>query len=156
MPDMSGRPRSRTTTSGLCSAADAQCLRAGGRGVHLVAADGQVDAQRPQDLRFVVDHQHPGHRRVLRRRGEVDHDGQTAAGGVGGGDGAAHRLDETPCDRQAEPDAGGVVVVAEALEGREQFVARRPRGTPGPSSTTLISTRSPTRPALTRTMPSGA
>ena len=58
MPDMSGRPRSSTITSGRCSAATAARSAPVGGGGHLVAAHRQVDPQRPQDLRFVVDHQH--------------------------------------------------------------------------------------------------
>jgi hypothetical protein len=36
-------------------------LRPGGRDVHVVVAHPEVDPQRPQDLRFVVDDEHPGH-----------------------------------------------------------------------------------------------
>jgi hypothetical protein len=36
-------------------------LRAGRGDVHVVVAHPQVDPQRPQDLRFVVDDEHPGH-----------------------------------------------------------------------------------------------
>ena len=56
------------------------------------------------------------------RRGQIDHDGQSAAGGVGGRDGAAHRLDEAARHRKAEADAAGVVVVAEALERFEHLL----------------------------------
>src|SRR6059058_4729628 len=38
-----------------------QCLGSGGRDVYLVVAHPQVDPQRPQDLRLVVDDQDPRH-----------------------------------------------------------------------------------------------
>ena len=55
-------------------------------------------------------------------RGQVDLDGQAAAGGVGGRDRAAHRLDESARDRKAEADADAGVVVAEPLERCEQLL----------------------------------
>ena len=53
------------------------------------------------------------------------------------------------------PDADGVVVVAEALERFEQLLLGAARDA-GALVDDVISTRSPTRPALTRTRLSGA
>ena len=116
-------------TSGRWSAAVLQRLTAAGGRDYLVAAHRQVDPQRPQDLRLVIDDEdfgfQPGCRShaapVLRRCGELDLDGEPAAGGIGGRDGAAHRLDESASDRKAKADADAVVVVAEPLERCEQL-----------------------------------
>ena len=56
-PSRSGRPRSRMTRSGGCRAAASSACGAGGRGVHVVVAHPQVDPQRAEDLRLVVDDQ---------------------------------------------------------------------------------------------------
>src|SRR6185503_5428461 len=61
-------------------------------------------------------------RPVLRWCSEVDFGGEPAAWGVGGGNGAAHRLDEAAGDRQAEAHADAGVMVSEPLERREQLV----------------------------------
>ena len=88
-------------------------------------------------------------------RGEFHKYGQPAAGCVGGLNGPAHRIDESFRDGETEADAGGVVLVAEPLERREQLLCRAARYT-GPSSVTAISTRPPTVLAVTRTGLSGA
>ena len=54
--------------------------------------------------------------------GESDDHGESAAGRVFGGEGAAHALDEPFGEREAEAEAAGVVGVAEALEGNEDVV----------------------------------
>ena len=60
-PLMPGRPMSRITTSGWCSAASSQRLLAGRGEVDLVVAGLEVGGQRPPDLGFVVDDEDPGH-----------------------------------------------------------------------------------------------
>ena len=125
-----------------------ECLGSGAGGEHLVVAGAQVDGQRAQDLWLVVDHQHPGHD-ALRRAGGCSVSALTlpatglalgrcavswgAAGsestmvrpppGVSSGVSvAAHRLGQPAGQGEAEPDAGGVVGVAEALERGEDPV----------------------------------
>ena len=118
-------------------------LGPGGRHVHLVLAHPQVDAQRAQDLRLVVDDQHPGHGAVppavssaasrsrwpgsqwvvrLRRDRHRHGHGQPAAGSVLGGQRPAHRLGQAARQRQAEPHPGRVVGVAQPLERHEHPV----------------------------------
>src|SRR5215213_9323143 len=63
--------------------------------------------------------------RALRRRlcrGQADDHGEAAAGGVLGGEGAAHGFGEAAGDAQPEPESV-VGAVAEALEGSEQAFA---------------------------------
>ncbi len=60
MPSMPGRPRSSSTRSGWWRAASVERRLARRREVDLVAAAAQVHAERPQDLRLVVDDQHRG------------------------------------------------------------------------------------------------
>ena len=118
-----------------------------GGGDHVVVPGGQVDPQGAQDLRLVVDDEDAGHRRslavvgtgspsrlafggvgrvCLRTRVEsrraVRRHGESAAGGVFRGQGAAHGLGEAAGQGEAEADAGGVVAVAEALERQEDPV----------------------------------
>ena len=66
-PSMPGSPRSSTTTSGWWPAASVERVLAVGREVDVVAAGAQVDPERAQDLRLVVDDQHARH--VARRAG---------------------------------------------------------------------------------------
>ena len=61
-PSMSGRPEVEDDQVGAVAGAAAMSASvAGGGGVHLVVAGPQVDPQRAQDLRLVVDDEHPGH-----------------------------------------------------------------------------------------------
>ena len=64
--------------------------------------------------------------------------------------GSAQRLGEAPGDREAQAETAGRGV-AEALERLEHPLALRPRGTPGPRSTTMTSTVSGRTWASTRT-----
>ena len=144
-PSMSGRPRSSTTRSGWSAAAAVQRLGAVGGGDHVVLAGVQVDPQRAQDLRLVVDDEDAGHRafrfvpvrrcrsrrsrvRLLDRAGrcrlggQAQGHGEAAARGVVRGEAAAHGLGQPAGQGQPEADAGGVVSVAEALEGQEDAV----------------------------------
>ena len=57
-----------------------------------------------------------------RRAGQPQHHGQAAAGRGLRGDAAAHRLGEAAGQGEAEPDAGLVVPVAEALERQEDVL----------------------------------
>ena len=60
-PSMSGSPRSRIDQVGWVRGGGRERVRPGGGGDDLVVAGAQVDGERPQDLWFVVDDQHPGH-----------------------------------------------------------------------------------------------
>ena len=99
----------------------AQRAGAGRRGDDLVAPHGQVDAQRAQDLRLVVDHQHAGHWTpcgAARSTTTV-----SPPPGVSlAGNRAAHRFDEAARHRHSQTHPGGVVVIAEPLEGFEDLI----------------------------------
>jgi len=62
-------------------------------------------------------------RRPVDRDGQAHHQGAPTTGGVLEVQLAAHGLDETARDGQAETDPGAVVGVTEALEGEEDQVA---------------------------------
>ena len=102
---------------GMLLGREHQRLFAGRRQHHLVVARLQVGRHGPQDLRLVVDHQHPCHdtsapsppaglthgRTASRaRRRQADDGGEPAAGGVLEGELAVHGVDEPAGDREAE------------------------------------------------------
>ena len=98
----------------------------------------------------MADHRRSARRRTASAAGSREHHGQPAAGGVLGGERAAHGLGEPAGDRQPEADARARRRVAEPLERAEDRLLRG-AGTPGPRSTTRSSTRSPSALAVTRT-----
>ena len=147
VPSMSGSPRSRMTRSGGSVAAALSAARPGGGGDDLVAARAEVDGERPEDLRLVVDDQDAGHERLASRvdgrddalalpqprlgalgvvgglgGGEREHHRESAARCLLRGQCAVHRLDEPAGEGQPEADPGRVVGVTEALEGCEDPV----------------------------------
>src|SRR5260370_26366115 len=77
-----------------------QGLAASACTVHLVLADTQVDPQRPQDLRFIVDHEDGCHRTTIARVAAVHARGVflTVWGGYTGG--------SAPCVARSPPCVG--------------------------------------------------
>ena len=139
-PSRSGRPRSSTTTSGWWRGGDAQRRGAVGCGDDVVAAGGQVDVQgaqqavsssttstrvTPRDRASAA----AGPARRLRAGRETTMR-QAAAGGVLGGERAAHGLGEPAGD--AEPQPSGRRGRGRRGAGRRRRAARRRRGHPGP------------------------
>ena len=113
--------------SGGVVAATAQRLLAGGDGVDVVLPAPQVELQGAQQRGVVVDDQDAAHAGL--RQSHVH--GQSAAGGLGGHQRAAHGPGEAVCDGQPEAQAPGGAV-PEALVGREQRALPRRRDT-GPA-----------------------
>ena len=122
-PSMPGRPRSSTTTSGWWPAASVERVLAVGREVDVVAAGAQVDAERAQDLRLVVDDQHPRHVAAGRLMTIV-----TPPPGVSSTSSSPPIASTKPArHREAEPDAAAVGAVAQTLERAEHVLALRRR-----------------------------
>ena len=148
MPSMPGSPRSRTTTSGWWRAASVERVLAGRGEVDVVATRLQVDPERPQDLRLVVDDEDAASSLAAPSAAAM-----TIVSPPPGVSSivelAAHRLDEPARHREAEPDARAVAGrVAEPLERLEHRARGRRGGMPGPRSTTRRSTRSCDRARL--------
>ena len=155
-PSMSGRPRSSTTRSALAAAPRPAPPRPSSAS-RPRSPGCQARAQEAQDRRLVIDHQHAQRAGVMpsphgsagrlrRAAGSVMvNTAPRPVGAVGGGDRAAHRLDEAAADRQAEPGAGAAAVGA-ARRGRtcRTRAPDRAAGMPAPSSITC------TRPTLRR------
>ena len=93
-----------------------------------------------------------GLHRPVRHRRQRDHHGQPAARGVLGLERAAHPLDEALRQREAEPEAGAVVGVAEPLERRRRSRPAVRPGRPGrgrrPAARRRRRRRSPTMRTL--------
>ena len=113
--------------SGCACAAAAIAAAPSCSGDDLVAVRGQGDPQGPDELRVVVGDEdlHASWTLSVARSGDGQRDDhrEPAAGGVLGGERAAHALGEALRQREPEAEAGGVVGVAEALERREDVVA---------------------------------
>ena len=144
---MSGSPRSSTTTSG-CSVAAASSADRPSAAVttsqpcaRRLMASARASAGSSSTTSTFI-------RRLPARGHRHDH-GQPAAGGVLGGERCADRLGEAAGDGEpeAEPTGRGVVEALERLEHPLPLLG----GTPGPRSTTMISTVSGRTWASTRT-----
>ena len=93
----------------------------------------------------------PGGDFLRDRQGDQHPGSASTRGGALRLDAAAHRLDEAPGDRQAEPDAGLASVRPSALIEFLEDPFEIAGFMPGPSSVTVISTSLPTLRACTMT-----
>ena len=139
---MPGKAEVEHDDVGMVAGREVERVLAVGREVDVVAAGAQVDAERAQDLRLVVDDEHAGHDGATSRLMTIV---TPPPGRVVDRDLAAHRLDEPARDREAEPDAacrwscrraaGTAGTRARAAPAGSRHRGRRRGGRPAPSAT---------------------
>src|SRR6516162_400054 len=128
----------------------------GGRGDDLVASHGQVDSQRAQDVRLVVDHQNSGHRTPIGWGAARSTTTVSPPPGVSPAAMVPPIASTKPRATDIPRPTPVVLSWSPSRWNASKIWSSVPFGIPGPSSMTLIRTRSPTLPALTRTTQLGA
>src|SRR5215469_16631563 len=127
VPSMSGRPRSRISTSGRSRAMaaspdvpSAAVLTSYCRAVRLIVSARKIAASSSTTSTFVMRVPSGGHAGAGNGGRQRDAHGQAATGGIGRHYGAAHRVEEPLDHRQAQADAGDAGAVgASAVESQE-------------------------------------